>query len=344
MKVMSLTNNKLVFGFFTDTHATSLTPEGRTDNFKESLMLKFEECGQIWKENNVKEVWFGGDLYDGPEVSKSIMNDVTSRLLEWHLPIKGVIGSHDYIGYQIKTLKRTALGLIILPRIIELVGKVPNVSDDNLCFYDFPNSNKSLVLTGVAHSYDLIDKPEKFVPNYLHEFDRNEIFIVQMIHGDVVEKPVMWPHMLLENLITPAHLVLSGHIHSGWKEPIVFKKDRTYPTIYFNPGSMSRLENTGKVRKPRVCIIEIGDDFDINIKSIYLQSAKEHPFYEKTVKDEEAISIRDISGLLKMFEKKNIQLVDVKRDLPRVAKELEYSEEVIEKAFEFIERSKDEKS
>ncbi len=335
--------NILKFGFFTDVHATALTPEGRTDNFRDSLMLKLEECGQIWENERVKEVWFGGDLFDGPDISKSIVNDVESRLLQWKKPIIGIIGSHDYTGYQITTLKRSALGLLVLPNIIELVGKVPWKEEDNIKIYSFPNSLKSLVLTGIAHSHDLIDNQKKFVPDYLKEFDRNENFIVQMIHADLVKDSVPWPHMLLENLHTPAHLILSGHIHSGWEEPIEFKKENTFPSIYFNPGSLSRLENTGKIRKPRVCIIEIDEEFNTNIKSIYLQSAKEHPFYEKIKEDKERITSRDITNLLRTFERRNIKIVDIKKDLPVLAKKLNYSDAVLERAFEFLEMVSDDK-
>lgn len=333
-----MNKNTLKFGFVTDVHATALTPAGRSDNFREAIMLKLEECGQIWKDYDVQEVWWGGDLYDGPEVSKSVMNDVTTRILDWKKPVVGVIGSHDYTGYQIKTLKRSALGLIVLPNIIELVGKVPSSEQDAIKVYTFPDSAKSLVLTGVSHSHDLIDNPKKFVPDYLQEFDREKTFIVQIIHADLVEKPVPWPHMLLENLHTPAHLVLSGHIHSGWKEPITFQKENTFPTVYFNPGSLARQENTGKVRRPRVCIIEIDSEFNIDIKSVYLQSAKEHPFHEKITEDREAMSARDITNVLKTFENKDLKIVDIKRDLPLIAKELEYSDAVVERVFGFLDK------
>lgn len=319
----------MIIGNFTDLHARADTPEGRTDNFRNSIMQKLEEIGQIWKDNKVDLVTFTGDLYNTPDPASSVRNDVLRILKSWQLPIIGVVGSHDYFGYQMKTLKRTALGSVYCSGVMDLVGG----KDQPEYVMHHVGAKEAIVITGTPHTYwatddaDYVNKP-RFIDG---------VFQIQLAHFDLMPKIVPWPHMLIEGVKTESDLVMVGHYHPGWEQPII--KDGT---TFVNQGSIGRLENTGVRRIPRVCIIGIGKDkatvnpFDLLYVS--LETALKHPFKEKVKEEKEVHTSQDVHRLIQMIESSEIDVIDIKKALPKVAEEFNYSTEVLNKAFEFLEK------
>ena len=61
--------------FLTDTHIRGTTPKNRLDNFPETLENKFKEIIQIINNYNIDFLLHGGDLFDRPDVSISIMSN-----------------------------------------------------------------------------------------------------------------------------------------------------------------------------------------------------------------------------------------------------------------------------
>jgi len=316
-------------GFFTDTHGRGDTPEGRTDDFRVSLCTKLEEIGSIWESEKVDYVLFGGDLFHTPDISNSVKYDIMHILKGWNKDIIGVVGSHDYFGYQMKSLKRTALGIVAKAGIMTLVGGegLPQYIDLD-----------DVIVVGTPHTYWLADDPINF---FAKRVNKDYSFQIQLVHGDLVHKPVPWPHVTIDQVKTESDLVLSGHVHPGWPDPITIGS-----TTFFNPGSIARLENTGVQRTPRVIVVDVSvnDDYiespSFIIESIELKSGRNHPFREKTNTVSEGNTMQDVTKLLNLIQSTDIDVVDIKQRLPEAARELGFGEAVIEKTFEFIDRSK----
>jgi len=311
----------MIFGYFTDTHVRGDNPEARTDDFRKSIFIKLEEIGEIWRTNGVECVLFGGDLFHTPEPVNSLKYDLMNALKKWDTRIIGVIGSHDYFGYQIKSLKRTAIGIFEKAGVIELVG---NVGDSTNLIVNMPQDNVTIV--GTPHTYWLCDD----VNNFYAKKDFADHFQIQLVHGDLLDKPVLWQHVLCRDVRTESDLVLSGHYHPGWKNALHIQG-----TTFINPGSIGRIENSSKVRIPRVCII---NSINKEIKLIELHSCEQHPFREKLEKENQSI-MQDVTKLLNMIESVEIDFVNVKEQLPPIAKELGFSKEVLEISFDFLEKS-----
>ncbi|MFA5396497.1 MAG: metallophosphoesterase family protein [Methanogenium sp.] len=324
-------------GFFTDSHIRADNPEGRTDNFRQSILTKLEEISQIWKDNGVQAVLFGGDLFHTPDAAKSIINDVIPILRSWQLPIIGVVGSHDYFGYQLKSLKRTALGHFVKFDCIQLVGDEDLIPEINLDIH----LGEGIFVTGTSHSYWFADTPDSCKKTI--EASRGIKYLIQLVHGDLFNKPVPWPHLLTSQIKTESDLVLSGHIHTGWPNKVIKHGN----TKFVNPGGIARIDNTGVQRTPMVCIIDVYDNkkgithMDSKIDFIPLTSALPHPFKEKTVQEEE--NVQDISKLISLISSTKVEVVDIKAKLPLAAKELNMSDSVLNRAFELIESVSDEK-
>lgn len=327
-------------GFFTDVHARADTPEGRTDDFRKAIFTKLEEVGQIFQE--VDYVLFGGDLFNTPDPSTSVVNETIRMLKSWNKPIIGVVGSHDYFGYQIKSLQRTALGTLVEAGVITLVGdhvkQIKGIQSYYTCERWVPvhstsnvaTSEKAVTIVGTPHTYWLADDPVNFDSRKMFGDDDLQ---VQLVHGDLLDKPVPWTHVTVGQVQTNSDLVLSGHYHPGWPGLIT-----TRGTTFVNPGSLSRLENTGRIRTPRVCIIDVKEEKQFSVEYKELTSAEKHPFKEKLEQKEENV-MQDVTRLLQLIETTQIGVVDIKEKLPLVAKEAGYDDEVVEKAFELIEQA-----
>jgi len=331
------------FGFFTDLHARGDSPEGRTDDFSRSVLTKLEEIGDIFKKAKVDLILFGADLFDTYDPAKSVIADVGKILRSWNLPIVSVIGSHDYCGYQVKSLRRTAVGLLAATTdYLTLIG-APGLPQ----FYD----TGDVRIYGNSHSHDLISCSDAFYylkPEYIK-------YQMQMIHADVIDQHVIWNHILCKDVSTESDLVLIGHYHSGWTTPYIVDKERKdyylplvqgsesylLPencTTYINPGSIGRMSNTGKQRVPKVLLIEtpVKEHALASVTYVPLVTALAHPFKDKLkVAEEESV---DIHNLLSMLSSPSMEAVDFKAVLAATARQLNYSAAVIEKAFEIIER------
>lgn len=320
----------MIIGNFTDLHARADTPQGRTDNFRQSILTKLEEIGQLWKDNQVELVTFTGDLFDSPDPASSIRNDVIAILKSWQLPIVGVVGSHDYFGYQMKTLKRTALGSLYYSGLIQLVGGKGQPE-----YLKFVNDKKEIVITGSPHTYWATDDPTYISKPRFEE----GLFQLQLVHCDLIDKKVPWQHLLVTDIVTESDLVMVGHYHPGWEVPIISGNKKT---MFVNQGSIGRIEATK--RTPRVCIIKVENSMPYpylkgySVKYLSLQNALEYPFKEKEVELVEGTSSQDVTKLLQMLETSEIEISDIKAVLPNIAKEFNYSKEVLEKAFELLEK------
>jgi len=114
-------------------------------------------------------------------------------------------------------------------------------------------------------------------------------------------------------------------------------------TMFVNQGSIARLENTGAQRIPRVCIIKVDDAEKFpafkGFKLFYvaLQTALQHPFKER-IKESKEIKSQDITKLLQMIENTDVNIIDIKTALPKVAKEFDFGDDVLSKAFELLEK------
>jgi len=315
-------NPILRFGFFTDLHARNDSPEKRTDNFRDSVLIKLHEIGKIFEREKVDYVLFGGDLGHTPDPSYTLLNALLKELKSWNKQIIGVVGSHDYFGYQKRTLDRTLLGTMRAAGVLTLV-------DTPEC--DF-FAIKDIIITGTTHSYDITDHPERINQKLIYP----DSLQIQLVHCDLFHKYVPWKHILIDDVNTDSHLVLSGHIHSGWEQPITINN-----TTFFNPGSIARLEKSKLQRIPRVLIIEIYEKHEFIIKSVELESALLNPFKEDNVIDVfEEITSQDISKLLEFIESTDIEITDVKQLLNEFAKKEKYSSVILEIAFELLEKAK----
>ena len=251
------------FIYFTDSHIRGTAPKSRKDDFLQSVLNKFQEVFTTARDLNVDYILHGGDLFDRPDVSIAVMSEFAKILKEIPCPLYIVSGNHDIYGHNPKTLSRTMLGFL-----------------DNLGFLKLLNDRITILkkddttvqLTCAPYEYDMDRDPTHQV--YLvDEVEPECDFSIHICHGFLTDKPVnpAIPHTLVSDIIhTKADLTLAGHLHYGFPTQCVDGK------YFMNPGAIVRISNSLKemTRKPKILFIECNKGHPIEIKEIYLKSAK----------------------------------------------------------------------
>lgn len=245
--------------FLTDTHIRGTSPINRRDNFLEALELKLQEVIRIIIDEKVDFCLHGGDMFDRPDISPSIVREVGIILKQCPVPIYTVAGNHDIYGHNPSTVSRTMLGLLDGLGIVKLIAAGEKVI--------LTKGNLKVQLTGQPFDYDL-DKEGEY--GYLVEKTPGVNYAIHLVHGLLLEKPLFGSYTLIENILkTQADIVLAGHYHRGFSKVI-----RVEGKYFVNPGSLVRLEaSLSEIKRtPQVALIDL-ESGSINIKLIKLASA-----------------------------------------------------------------------
>lgn len=258
--MLGVLNLKILY--LTDTHIRGTTPKNRKDNFIETLENKFLEILEIIKKENVDYVIHGGDLFDRPDISVSVVSKFANILNKISVPIYMVSGNHDIYGHNPLTVNRTMVGLLNNLGIINII--------DNKGKIILEKANIKVQLTGQPYIYNIDDINNR---KYYIVDDINDgvNYSIHLVHGMLLDKPFIKgiPFTLIDDIKdTKADITLSGHYHSGFKKTIINNK------YFINPGSIVRITNSLREmdRQPQVALIHLSDSIDI--KFIPLLTAK----------------------------------------------------------------------
>lgn len=249
--------------FLTDTHIRGTTPKNRKDDLPSTLINKFKEITKIVKKYNIDYVLHGGDLFDRPDISVSVVSKFASILNDIRVPIYIVCGNHDIYGHNPDTINRTMLGLLNSLNIVNIINK-----DDIIIL---KKDDVKIQLTGYPYTYNIDNEDNR--DNYIiKNVDKSVNYSIHMVHGMLLNKPFIKgiPHTLIDDIIsTRADITLSGHYHSGFG---IINIDGKF---FINPGSLIRVTNTLSEinRMPEVAIIDLNET--INIELIRLETASE---------------------------------------------------------------------
>lgn len=247
--------------YFTDTHIRGTNPKNRLDHFYETLLEKFYEVLLIAKKEKVDYVLHGGDLFDRPDISVSIVGEFSKILNQFPMPIYMISGNHDIFGHNPDTLHRTMLGLIADLEVVQLVNNKKIVLNDGKI---------KVQLTGSPYTFSIDDKNNRSA-YILTDKDADVDYAIHMTHGFLVDKPFMEsvPHTLITDILeTKADITLAGHYHYGFPTTCIDGK------YFVNPGALIRISNSlaEMKRKVKVNILELSDQ--INIREVILRSAR----------------------------------------------------------------------
>lgn len=312
--------------FFTDTHIRGTTPKNRKDNLPETLERKLREISKIVEDYDIDFVLHGGDLFDRPDISVSIVGNFASILNDIKVPIYIVCGNHDIYGHNPGTINRTMLGLLDTLNVVRIISEGDNI---------YLNKNGiKIQLTGHPYTYNVDDELNR--SNYIVKDVPEDVdYAIHMVHGMLLNKPFIKgiPYTLIDDIkSTKANITLAGHYHSGFG---IINKDDKY---FINPGSLIRVTNSliEIDRMPKVVLIDLNEN--INIELIELKTAEEG----KYVLDREEIE-NYIFKSERLFEFKqsidtavNFEKIEINEILMEISNTEGVSEEVKEEALRRI--------
>ena len=246
--------------YFTDTHIRGSNPKNRIDDFVESLEEKFEEIVHIVNTKDIDYVIHGGDLFDRPDISISVVSKFTNIIKKIKKPIYIVSGNHDIFGHNPSTIDRTMLGLLRSLDFLNIIDKDSEIV--------LEKDGLRVQLTGLPYSYNIDTNKDGYIVKHIGE---NIDYSIHIVHGMLLDKPFVKgiPYTLVDDIIeTKADITLSGHYHAGFK---TIEKEGKY---FINPGSLVRITNSLKEieRIPKLVLINLTDK--INIEMVNLTSAK----------------------------------------------------------------------
>lgn len=266
------------FLFLTDTHIRGTSPVNRKDNFLEALKTKLEEVIQLIRDQKIDICLHGGDIFDRPDISPSIVREVGIILRKCPIPIYTVAGNHDIYGHNPETTNRTMLGLL------DGLGIVKVLFPSQKVFLE--KDGIRVQLTGQPFHYDL-DRESK-LEGYIVEKEKNVDYAIHLVHGLLLEKPLfpIGSYTLIENIMrTQADVTLVGHYHRGFSK--VIELEGKY---FVNPGSLMRLEAsmTEIKRRPQVVLLNLSRQ-GVKVNLYKLKSA----LLGQQVLDETQLATRD---------------------------------------------------
>lgn len=312
--------------YFTDSHIRGTSPKNRKDDFVLTLEKKLYEILHIIEDNNIDFILHGGDLFDRPDVSISIVSRFTRILKQIKVPLYIISGNHDIYGHNPLTLNRTMMGLLNELDIVNVI------KEGDIIFLD--KNNIRVQVTGQPYIYN-IDSTTNRGYYIVDKKEDNVDFAIHMVHGMLLDRPFIKgiPYTLIDDIKqTKADITLSGHYHTG------FKKTEIDGKYFINPGSIVRISNslTEMKRKPKVALIEI--DNKINISFVELETAEKG----NLVLDRDEIE-RNIFQRERIYEFKqsvdaalNFEKMDINDVLIEVSLSQGVSEEVKQEALKRI--------
>lgn len=246
------------FIYFTDLHLQVKAPSSRTDDYLASLLLKVDEIISLYKEHNAVGILCGGDLFNTQQPGLRAFAELLFRFRK--VPVYGVLGSHDYYGYQVLSIPETAPGYLMLLEGFTLLD------ERGTCFPD------NIRVVGMCHEAD-----QSIETLRVTKLNSDET-LIQIVHGDLFVEKVPWPHILVSEIQTDADLVLAGHYHAGWG-PVTYNS-----TTFVHPGSVARTDQSERDITPCVLLITV-ENTKISLERIPLASARSASEVFRSVSD-----------------------------------------------------------
>lgn len=212
--------------YFTDPHIRGTNPRARTDHYPNALKAKLRWLFYFARLERVDAIICGGDLFDRPDTAYAVAGEFAAELTKRWTPLYVVPGNHEIYGYNLDTLPRTILGFLEQIGVIEILNRDP---------VKLRNGGVNVWLTGQGFYHDIDRNPADYQTGL---GKLSGIYKVHTVHGMLVDQPLPHeaPHSLVDDVVTDANVILSGHEHVGYG--LKLRPDNVW---FCNPGALGRI-------------------------------------------------------------------------------------------------------
>lgn len=235
-----------------DVHISDHAPGKRTDDYKERIIAKLQECVELAKSKEVTHVLFLGDIFHlkaANRVSHRLVQEFCDLLISFEVPVIILVGNHDITDGSLESIFKQPIGVFRFLDNVTLLSDEPIAVADDILIHPLSG------ISGVTlDDFNIMRKNTK------------DIFAVhQSIVPDMSLEPEMLQHILFDAADvaerTNVDIVLYGHQHRHDGIYEITRQDGSSVT-FSNLGSICRLTiGDGDVDKvPQVLLLTIDSD------------------------------------------------------------------------------------
>jgi exonuclease SbcD len=323
--------------YFTDPHYRGTNPRNRIDDYLAAATEKTREIFALAKEHQVQAILCGGDDLDRPEIADGVKNKLADLMNESPVDIYTTVGNHTIYGYNPDTYENTSLRIIerMCPKLEVVTNGTGRLLYDGTTtvYVTFEPYSSMMDVNGYGYS------PRTSPP-------ASEAYQIHVAHGMLLDHtPPFDRFTLLNDVVTTANMVLTGHDHTGFG---VYR--RADGVTFVNPGSITRIAaSVSEIeRTPQVAIITVlhritdgvpGPGYDADVQLIPLKCAKPGGQVLDRSKIEadqkRAYAMAEFAALIQApeGEKAAVNVTDI---VETIATKEQYAPEVVKKALEKI--------
>lgn len=312
------------FLFLTDTHYRLEKPKSRIDNIWASQQAEMTEIGNIVHDLSIDALLHGGDFFDRKNPPHELVVDLINWCQFLQTPFFSVIGNHDIVGYNLKSVRGAGLGVLFESGAVEQL-------DEEV--YE----KEKLVIRGAHCQLDhllstLIDKSAPNPYMFPDKYDGWTKIVVS--HNYVIPSESMpFGFVHPRDIPTNADLVLCGHYHVPFDETIG-------NTRWLNPGAIARWSVDQKDRVPTVLIIEVDQSLAVMKRPLVSSKKASELFDLEQIAIEEGRE-QDIASFVKSLEQTNFKSVDIELEVKRIGAEQNIPANILEMVVDKIREAKD---
>ncbi len=321
-----------------DVHVSDRPPSTRTTDYRDDILKKLIEIGQIAKREDADAVVFVGDIFHSKKPEKTSHQTVqaVARILgSYAAPVYILPGNHDYAGRHHENLNRHPLGTVALMPNITLFG-----TDARRSVLVAPRG----ITDATYHDVRLIgvreeDELSAFTFGDDEGIDGPTVIVAHSAIFPSGDAPTIWDAWDATEVREqfeddPAH-VWYGHIH----EP-----HGTYDVggvPFTNLGAISRgslHEDAARTRTPKVGMLSVWSDGDTDVTEIPLESARDA---ELVFRIEEVTSERseasEINAFAEALSAVDIEVFSVESAVQKLSEHPDAPQPVKARAIELVE-------
>jgi len=302
------------FLYLCDTHIKGKNPENRIGSYLQDVMAKMKEVVSLSVEHAVDFVVHGGDLFNSPDISNTIIDDfidlVEASKITWYV----VWGNHDTIGHDPKLSKASALAHIFRR------SKYIKHLESNIL-----KASKQEGIDTVLQGFDYYHNVEGDIKEkgLICKYPEAK-YKIAVNHAFITLKPFLKHvlHIQMKDIKTDFDLVLCSHYHKDWgiKE--------MNGTKFVNLGAIGRQGIDEVTRTPQVLLANTETK---ELKIIKLKSAKEGKEVFDLEKIEKIKAFEaNIDKFINSLDNIKLQSLDVRGKIEEIAKETNADREIVD--------------
>jgi DNA repair exonuclease SbcCD nuclease subunit len=292
-----------------DLHFTGRNSKYRLGNYKEDLLLKFDEILEIALKNAVDVLIFTGDLTETESPTYSVIDALIDRVERKKVLTYHLLGNHCLLNGSIENSEGTAL--------------YHAIKRSSYFKYLTEINEKDHIINGIEYS---IGVEQGLSEKGIYFSDENK-WKIAITHCMITPKPFFKEvaHVVCKDIKTNADIVICSHYHHPFKS-------KANNTEFINAGCVGRLNIDEHDIEPSVLLL---DTEKRSYKIIKLKSAKAgSEIFDLTKYNELKDDKKSLSEFITSLNTVNFQKMDIVEQISAVCNENDIKDYLIGKTKE----------